>query len=215
MTGEAKSVYTYDRSEIIVVSQVIGMTNTRKVSQRTLIPKQINMKDLTFQFNQAKAIETMLYLTPRVTDSDVYGICKLLYLADKTSLEKYGRFIFGESYYAMQEGSTPSNAYDLLKRAAKTPISGLKVEGNQVIPLREPDLDYLSESDIECLDQIIGVYGKAPNWFRGRDAHDEAWRESWGKRKGKKSIKIPVESIIGLFADSDDLIDYLSTRGSE
>jgi len=215
LTGEAKGVYTYDRNETIVVSQVIGMTNTKKVSQRTPTPKQVNMKDITFQFNQAKAIETMLYLAPRVTDSDIYGICKLLYLADKTSLEKYGRFIFGESYYAMQEGATPSNAYDLLKEAAKTPINGLKVEGNQVIPLRKPDLDSLSESDVECLDQIIAVYGNVPNWLRGQDAHDEAWQESWGKRKGKKSVQIPVESIIGLFADSDDLIDYLSTRGSE
>ena len=51
---------------------------------------------ITFQFNQTKAIESLLYLAKEVSDSDIYGICKLLYLADKTSLEKYGRFFFGE-----------------------------------------------------------------------------------------------------------------------
>lgn len=173
------------------------------------------MTNITFQFNQTKAIEAILYLAQRVSDSDTYGICKLLYLVDKTSLEKYGRFIFGESYSAMEQGATPSNTYDLFKKVARTPINGLKVEGNQVIALRNPDLDYLSESDIECLDQIISVYGKVPNWLRARDAHDDAWRESWHKRGRKRSVKMPIESIIELLTDSVDLADYLSNHGTD
>jgi len=170
------------------------------------------MANVTFQYNQAKAIEAILYLTQKISESDRYGICKLLYLVDKTSLEKYGRFIFGESYYAMEEGATPSNAYDLLKEAAEVVIDGLKVEGNQVIALRNSNLDYLSESDIECLDQIINVYGEVPNWRRGEDAHDEAWKESWARRGNKQSVKIPAENIAKLLADSNDLINYLSNR---
>lgn len=172
-----------------------------------------NMANITFEYNQTKAIEAILYLAQKVSDSDVYGICKLLYLVDKSSLEKFGRFIFGESYCAMKEGATPSNAYDLLKEAAQTPIKGLKVQGNQVIALREPDLNYLSKSDIECLDQIINVYGKAPNWQRAKDAHDDAWEKSWDTRGSRNSVPIPIESIAELLADSDDLIDYLSHVG--
>lgn len=167
---------------------------------------------IVFQFNQEKAIEAILYLAQRVTDADVYGISKLLYLVDKTSLEKYGRFVFGESYAAMKEGPVPSNAYDLLKLATKEPVNGLLVKGNQIVSLRDPDLDLLSESDIECLDQIILVYGHVPNWFRARDAHDDAWKKSWEKRGSKKSIKMPVESIAKLLADSNELVDYLSNR---
>lgn len=172
------------------------------------------MASITFQYNRAKAIEAILYLAQNVSESDRYGICKLLYLADKTSLERYGRFIFGESYYAMEEGATPSNAYDLLKAAADVAVDGLKVEGNQVIALRNPNLDGLSESDVECLDQIISIYGKAPNWRRGEDAHDAAWKESWARRGNKQSVRIPVENIAKLLADSKDLIDYLSNRNS-
>jgi uncharacterized phage-associated protein len=166
--------------------------------------------NITFQFDRRKAIEAILYLARKVSDSDIYGICKLLYLVDKTSLEKYGRFIFGESYFAMKEGATPSNAYDLLKEAAQAPINELQVEGNQVIALREAHLDYLSESDIECLDQIISVYGKVPNWSRAIDAHDDAWKKAWDNRGTKLSIRIPIESIAEQLADSDDLIKYLS-----
>ncbi len=173
------------------------------------------MTSITFQFNRTKAIETILYLAQKVSDADVYGICKLLYLVDKTSLEKYGRFVFGESYFAMKEGSTPSNAYDLLKEVAELPIDELKVEGTQVIPLRSPDLDRLSESDIECLEQIISIYGNVPNWHRARDAHDDAWQKAWDKRGDKGSVRMPIESIVELLADSADLADYLSNHGTD
>ena len=172
------------------------------------------MTNITFQFNQTKAIEAILYLAPKVVDSDIYGICKLLYLVDKTSLEKYGRFVFGETYVAMEEGATPSGAYDLLKSAAQTSNSEIRIEGNDIIPLREPNLDYLSESDVECLDQIINVYGKAPR-LRRADAHDAAWEKAWSKRGAKRSVEIPVESIVELLADSDDLLDYISNCNAD
>jgi len=168
------------------------------------------MAKITFQFDRTKAIEVILYLSRKISDSDIYGICKLLYLADKTSLEKYGRFIFGEKYCAMKAGATPSNVYDLLKEVAQKPIHELRVEGNQVIALRDANLDYLSESDIECLEQIISVWGKVPNWSRRVAAHDDAWKKAWDNRSGKGSVRIPVESIAELFDDSEDLISYLS-----
>ncbi len=166
------------------------------------------MSSITFVFNQPKAIEAILYLAKKISHPDKYGICKLLYLADKISLENYGRFIFGESYVAMEEGATPSNAYDLMKKATVRPIGGIKLEENKVIPLREPNLDYLSESDIECLDQIISEYGNRPLHGR-REAHDNAWRKNWEKRGSKRSVMMPVESIAELFPDSADLISYL------
>ena len=61
---------------------------------------------IAFDFNEPKAIETILYLANRISHSFKYRICKMVYLADKTSLEKYGRLIFGESYSAMKEGAT-------------------------------------------------------------------------------------------------------------
>lgn len=169
-----------------------------------------SMANITFQFDRTKAIEAILYLAPKISESDIYGICKLLYLADKTSLEKYGRFIFGESYVAMKEGATPSNAYDLLKKAARKHGNEIGIEGNNVIPLRNPNLDYLSESDIECLNQIISVYGVLPNWARAKEAHDEAWKKAWDNKGAKRSARIPVESIAELLADSEDLIKHLS-----
>jgi len=169
------------------------------------------MSKIEFKFNDKKAIEAILYLANRISDSDIYGICKLLYLVDKTSLEKYGRFIFGETYCAMKGGPAPSNAYDLLKQA-KEPINGIHVQGNSVKALRDADLDSLSESDLECLNQIIATHGQAPNWKRSLDAHDNAYYKTWDTRGRKKSKPISIIDIAKQFDDSDNLIDYLENR---
>lgn len=180
--------------------------------QRTIKGKK--MPHVTFNFNQAKATEVILYLALKAPVPNVYGICKMLYLADKASLEKYGRFLFGDSYVAMREGSTPSNAYNVLRRIEQCPTSDLKRDGNRVIALRNPDLDYLSQSDIECLDQTIAKYGKPANWSeRKRACHDDAWQGAWDKRGMRGSNPIPIESIAETLEKSDVLIDYLLNSG--
>jgi hypothetical protein len=169
---------------------------------------------ITFEFDEPKAIETILYLANRISDSCRYNICKMLYLADKTCLEKYGRFIFGESYSAMRGGATPSNSYDLLKQIAKEPTEELVVDGNVVIPLRDANLDYLSESDIECLNYTITTYDKRL-WKMRHDAHDDAWEKAWENRGEKQSVAIPIRCIAKTIANSEDLIDYITNRSVE
>ena len=168
------------------------------------------MARIVMKFDQEKAVEAILYLSKRVSESEIYGICKLLYLVDKTSLERYGRFVFGESYVAMKEGATPFKAYDMLKKARRKPIDGLKVEGNQIIALREANMDCLSKSDVECLNQIIESFGKAPYLARREAAHDAAWEKAWNERGISGSSRMPIENIAAIFPCSTELIDYLS-----
>lgn len=172
------------------------------------------MTNITFKFNPQKATEAILYLIPNLPVPNVYGICKMLYLTDKTSLAQYGRFLFGDSYVAMREGGTPSGAYDLLKRLRKSPTSDLRVDDNEVIASRPANLDYLSKSDIQCLDDTIKKYGNPANWTDRKEAcHDEAWQKAWDKRGISKSNAMPVESIAETLKESDDLIDYLMNSG--
>ena len=167
------------------------------------------MAKIKFAFDRKKAIEVILYLIPRIKSADIYGLCKLLYLVDKTSLEKYGRFLFGETYCAMKEGPTPSYTYDLLKGVAEMQSEDFFVQGNQVIARRAYDPAWLSKSDIECLDEIINIYGNVPNWKRRADTHDEAWEKNWNKRGEKRSVTIPVEDIVELLEDPEELLAHL------
>jgi len=168
---------------------------------------------ITFQFKERKAIEVIVYLASNIANPDTYSICKLLYLADKTNLEKYGRLIFGETYCAMEGGATPSNAYNLLKSRPKSTRDAFRVDGYTVKALRKANLGYFSQSDLESLNKIIRIYENLPNWHKRQDAHDEAWKSSWDKRGTKKSAPIPIENIAKLFDNSEDLIDYLNNVG--
>jgi len=170
------------------------------------------MPSTPFQFDQEKAAETIIYLAKKLQNADVLGICKLLYFADKTSLERYGRFIFGDEYVAMKAGPVPSHVYDLLKSARETDEYGFKVEGNKVVPLRRAKVDLLSESDLTCLNQIIELYGNAPNWKRIDDSHDDAWEAAWESREDRDSVPINLENIIDMFEDPEDLKDYVFNR---
>jgi uncharacterized phage-associated protein len=171
------------------------------------------MGNISFQFNEQKAIEVIVYLASKIKNPGIYSICKLIYLADKFSLEKYGRFIFGDTYCAMKKGATPSGAYNLLKDRISSTRGAFLVNRNRVGALREASLEYLSLSDLESLNWVIRKYGNLPMLQELPESHDNAWKLSWDRRGDKKSIPIPIENIAKLFPDADDLIDYLTNVG--
>ncbi len=165
---------------------------------------------IEFTFNHEKATEAIIYVAQNIKEPTLIGVNKLLYFADKTSLERYGRFIFGDTYFAMEHGPVPSNAYDLIKETGNMGSSGFIIEnGHFIKPLREPDLDQLSESDVICLDQIIQMYKDTPNWKRRQDSHDMIWQNAWRARGDKRSVVIPIEDIIATLEDGDDLVEHL------
>jgi uncharacterized phage-associated protein len=62
-----------------------------------------------FQFDFEKAKAAFLYLASKdIPALDKYKICKLLFLADKYHLVKYGRPITGDKYCALPYGPIPS-----------------------------------------------------------------------------------------------------------
>lgn len=173
------------------------------------------MSELMFTFQRDKAIETILYLAKRIADPTFHSINKLLYFSDKTSLERYGRFICGDDYFAMERGPVPTNTYDLMKndpRARGLPFE--VVNGHTVKALRDANRELFSESDIECLDTCLALYGNVPFWKRQDDSHDEAYKKAWKERGNMGSVRMPIESIAELLEDSEELIDYLSNKGA-
>lgn len=121
---------------------------------------------LVVQFEPEKAIEVLLYIAQRCPD--MYTALKVLFFADKEHLSKYGRLICGESYVAMSHGPVPSGTYDFIKHVRDGLSvfsedigleSAFSVDGNRIQPSRKPNLELLSQSDIECLDAAIKKYG--------------------------------------------------------
>lgn len=163
------------------------------------------------RFNVEKAIEVLLYVSQRV--QDLYVALKVVYFADREHLSRYGRLICGDSYVAMQYGPVPSGLYDLVKSVRgdgycpiDLPLSdAFAVENRSIRPKRAPNLDLLSESDIECLDEAIAKYGGLSfNQLKRLTHRDRAFRAADG------SGFMSLESIVLSLPDGKLLLEHLN-----
>lgn len=171
---------------------------------------------MQFEFDMHKTVEAILYIIKRTPMPTFMSVAKLLYFADKTSLEAYGGFITGDTYVAMQHGPVPSNTYDIMREARDTNEFGFEVVYNHHLrALRDANLDELSESDVQCLQVVIDAYGKFPTWQLRELSHDDAWKSTWLEAGERGSTPIPVERIAATLDNSEALIDYLIGADSD
>jgi uncharacterized phage-associated protein len=136
------------------------------------------------RFDRRKGIEAILYVASRVNDPTFHRVSRILYFADKYHLAHYGALICGDDYLAMKHGPVPSGIYDILKAVhgdgdfgtGKEAANALTVEsGKRVRPLRDPNLNELSESDREALDSAIAEYGQLSFSELTKLSRDSAW----------------------------------------
>ena len=173
-----------------------------------------------------KALETVLYVAGATTD--LFHIVKILYYADKLHLEKYGALITGDFYVAMPEGPVPSGALHLIQYARHDPFgfedkivrahpeNAIAVKGDKkdvVTPLRSANLDYLSETDRECLDEAIAKYAGMDFGTLWRLVHEEeSYKKARARRPEKNSPLIPLTDIILLdLPNGSDVVKYLDS----
>ena len=119
------------------------------------------MVDTIKKYEDQRIKEVLLYILSKTGVVDYYHLMKILYLAERQHLAKWGEKITTDDYYALPHGPVPTRIYDALK-AVKDGHGGfladvVTVEKDQpnVMPLREPDMGYLSKSEVEALDNAI------------------------------------------------------------
>lgn len=166
-----------------------------------------------FKFDERVAVETILYILSKTKDPTFHHISKLLYFADLCHLKRYGRFICGDRYIAMQNGPVPSGVYDMLKdqrdslEYLRFPIAeqAFRLVGNYTVKaLRQPDLDWLSESEIECLDEAIAKYDHLGFEALTQLSHQGAWESA------DLNDSIRLEAIVEQIGNPPGLLEYLA-----
>lgn len=128
-----------------------------------------------------------------------YDLVKTLFLADRAHLNEWGRPVTYDNYCAMFHGPVPSLAYDLLKGNEKAMrdhhLHGLPWKSVPHIKSAKHFLsvdnalnsqDFLSESDIEALDNSLGVvlslgFSQIRRLTHDDPAYVDAWREDGGR----------------------------------
>ena len=129
--------------------------------------------EIKYKVNSEKAIETILLLSTLKDGIDLYHVAKIIFYAEKEHINKYARPIIGDRYICGEHGPFPSKIRDLVHgkepylntddlqgiHKAITVSKGDNEEFPHISPLRNPDMDFFSESDIECLFEAFKKYG--------------------------------------------------------
>lgn len=139
---------------------------------------------------------------------------KLIYLADRLHLRKYGRPIVGDAYWAMKLGPVGS----LAKRAAeladmpedvlsyaKKYIQPADDKKRSFVSLKPVDLDLFSESDLECFEKVYDVFSGKDQFELAELTHKYP---EWLKHEkellsGKKRVKMDYDDFFASAAGDD------------
>lgn len=173
-------------------------------------------KEIKLKFNVEKAIQCVLYVAKRLKRKDFHKIFKILYFADREHFSKYSRSITEDTYIAMDDGPVPSNLYDIFKAMrgdgffAKnvqqfTPYFKV-VDYYFIEPLKEADLDCLSQSDIEELDDSLKKYGDLSYGEIREKSHDYAWHHT------AQGYPISIENILLEAGERADYINFVKEQ---
>src|SRR5271169_2700439 len=131
---------------------------------------------LDFRPKLDKIVELLLYLAHVRPDADKYQAVKFFYLADREHLNRHGRPITHEAYFALPYGPVASKAMDLLEEdhwtMTEAGIETLPFETERTMrddrpityiraPKREVNRALFSKSDLKVFDEIIMKYGES------------------------------------------------------
>ncbi|MFV3077199.1 Panacea domain-containing protein [Niveispirillum fermenti] len=148
----------------------------------------MNMPVLKFQYDEKKAVEALTHIASKWPGVTVFFASKILFFAEKYHLNRYGRPIVADTFIAMPNGPVPSSVYDMIKgrvdllgdpESVFTAIEVGQKSYPQVRARRAPDLDVLSPSDVECLDEAIAFCRQYSFSALSSLTHQErAWMEA-------------------------------------
>lgn len=164
---------------------------------------------LKYRPNYAKIVEMMLHLAHLRPGLDKYQVVKLFYLADREHLNRFGRPISQDTYYALKYGPVASVAMDLMRadsflmnRAGVETLPfdlGTSSEGHACLgqPHREVDYDLFSKTDLAVIEEIVEKYGNLSfdDLFEETHEHD-AYKFAWGRRGNQQRAEMYYEEMI-------------------
>ena len=169
-------------------------------------------------FNSEKAIESLLYILNKVDSKilDFHKLFKILYFAEKMHLARYGRMITSDKFIAMKDGPVPSTIYETMKNLRNNIVdnhliadfdNNFKIYSKYLTEAkRTTDLDYLSDSEIECLNESFKENINLDFNRLSKKSHDAAW-DAARKEKAEKLL-----SVIDMAKDegaNDEMLKYI------
>jgi len=147
---------------------------------------------------------------------------KLIFLADRLHLRKYGRPIVGDRYWAMKlgpVGSLTKNVAELSSISeealtyAKKYIKPIDEKKQVITSLKQEDLSVFSKTDLECIESVYKKFSDKDQFELAEITHEFP---EWIKHKkeldgGKKRVRMDYDDF---FIDTPKGFDLFSQNKS-
>lgn len=143
--------------------------------------------------DEIKKIESVvLYILQAFKDGvDYIKLFKIMYFAQKDFLFKYGKVLCPDTFKARKYGPVPAFSDKVIKTveihermSAKSDMKpfaeSIKVQNQLVYGIQNPDIDYLSVKERQCLDYWI-EYCRDKDSIKelSPESHDDAYDAAW------------------------------------
>ena len=168
-----------------------------------------------FEFDPEKALAATAYLA-KESGETMYTILKMLYLVDRLHLERYGRPVTGDRFFAMAEGPAPTEIYDWMKflrgdrKYSSFPKAAnfLSVDPatHDVFVIASPDIEVLSATDLECIDAVLAILHEKGGPHIRDLSHDAAWKAT------SRNRPMDVMTIAASLKDGPILAQHIADR---
>lgn len=169
-------------------------------------------------YDKQRLVEIVLYILNKTNGLDYYHLFKVIYFANLNHLAKYGFPMVKDEFYALPDGPVPTKLYDCVKKKRSysdkelsSMLEGCVEKGNEdadymMEAKRQPDMDYLSQADIEMLNLSIEENAHMPYTALKEKSHGKEWNRAFNGNNPKKM------TIIGMAQDSNaspEMIKYI------
>lgn len=156
-------------------------------------------------FNAKKAAQVIAFFATKEPSRKIaiLKVIKLVYLADRESLSRYGFPVLDDAYFSMPHGPVNSDTYRHVSGEVEldgsewahylTDKSDHKVAAKR--KFSSDELDELSDADLACLEFVWNRFGHMDQWALRDWTHEKKNVPEWEDPNGS-SQPIPVERIL-------------------
>lgn len=163
-------------------------------------------------FQYKKTVQALVFFTENSGEQNKMKALKLIWLADRLHLRKFGRTITGDIYFALPKGPVASTTRDILERYGLGRTEEdyvdkyLDVQTDKYVYRNtEPlDLNVLSVSDIDVLEKIKASYFHYNPYELSDASHEFPEWKQYKSAFDKGLITRERIETLDLFLDFDD-----------
>jgi hypothetical protein len=178
------------------------------------------LKGVNFRFDVTKATEVACQFLEREGGSiNIMKLVKLVYLLDRSSVERRGIPVVGGAYFSLPNGPITSEFLDLINSGCLWGLQNCRWEefmsdrqDHEVAMIKEPGREHLSDSEIDLVEAVYREHGGKDQWQLRDWCHKHC--EEWTPLEDGRE-RIGIDRIARAVGKTEEQIARLKEEAAE